>query len=85
MIRGYQLPHAGMAETFCFFADPYSFGILTQQKVSKNASFHKAIASIVHSRPPHSFRVPSLLALSCSTLQGRSVMRFSIAHGEDDF
>jgi len=39
MNRSYQLPHAGMAETFCI-----------AQKVSKNASFHKAIASIVHSR-----------------------------------
>ena len=33
----------------------------------------------VHFRPAHPFRVPSLLALSCSTLQDRSVMHYSIA------
>jgi len=40
MNKGNQLPHAGRADTF----------LHCQKKYPKNASFHKAIASIVHSR-----------------------------------
>jgi hypothetical protein len=75
MNRCFLLPNAGKADTFCI-----------AQKVSKNASFHKAIAKHrSFSNLPIPFGFLLLLALSCSTLQGRSVMRFSIADGEVKF
>ena len=42
-------------------------------------NFDQLKCNNVHYRASHPYQVPSLLALSCSTLQARSVLHFSIA------